>query len=972
MNIRGKNLFAIIITACLLVIFKGVQADAYVGSIFTYTYNNQTLTYKVLSEPTATENGTAAVIDGEGISEKLTGKVEVPREVTNQNMPYDVTRIKMDAFSDAVNITSIKLPDTITYIAAYAFNNCSKLADINIPDGVPGIENGTFYGCSSLKSLHLPDSITDIGRYAFAYSSSLTTINIPEGVKSIGTGAFMDCSNLTSMVIPEGVLSIEEKTFKDCTKLASVILPDSITSIGRYAFYDCSSLKSIHLSDEITSIGEYAFYSCSSLTSIKIPYKVTKIGDRTFFDCSGLKEIRIQDKVTSIGDFAFYNCSSLISLKLPESLEKIGAYTFFRCDNLRPLTIPAGVSEIGPGKAPYTGVWVYKNSYAETYFAKNFPEYYQIVKLPLKEMTFGQEVMNLSSGEKVSFMPVFYLANASGITGSIKWSSSNPQIVTVDKKGSVRGISAGEADVTAVMGKFQAVCHIIVDGEVIEPESIALSEYSLDMQKGESASLSLEFTPAEATNREIMWKSSDNSVVTVDNGNLYAKGPGSAAITAVSASGTAQCQVTVSNPLKEVYTDYDEIKLNKGDTKKINLSFEPFDTTDDRTTVWKSEDESAAVVENGVIKAVKPGTTKITAAAGGFSHSILVTVLSPAESITFSQTSVSLASGQKQALPLTVLPEDTTDEITYTSSDPSVAIYSQGVITAKNRGKAVITAVCGSFTASVEVTVATDIKSITLDKSSFSLYLGRSKTFQVVFNPVLPADDKTITWSSSDKAVVKVDSKGKLQTVGTGTALITATAGGSKKAVSRVTVKLAVPSSMKAVSGGYNRAKITWRAVNGATAYQLYRSTSKNGTYKYVKTTTAKSYTNTGLSTGKTYYYKVRAYRLKGRKKVHGSFTPAAAVKPVPATPGKVKLKKVSTGRISFTWNKVSGASGYEVYRASSKTKTYSKVTTTTSLHYINYGLTKGRTYYYKVRAYKIVGSKKIYGKFTRIYSVKI
>lgn len=969
---KGKKILAFIITAGLLLIIKGITADAYVGSIFTYTYENQSLTYKVLSEPTETENGTAEVIYGEGVNENLKGEVIIPSTVTNKNMTYNVTRIGSEAFMNAGSITSVKLPEKITFIGEDAFRECVNLTSINIPDGVTAIEDGTFYNCSSLIRIHLPDGLSYIGDYAFTDCSKLSGINLPEGMNKLGVGTFWGCSSLTSISIPEGAAVIESKTFQDCINLATINLPDSITSIGKNAFYNCNSLKSIHLSDEITSIGEYAFYNCYNLTSIKIPYKVTKIENRTFFKCTGLTKIRIQDKVTGIGDFAFYGCSSLISVSLPDSISSIGNYAFMGCNSLRPLKVPGSVTSIGVGEFPYTGVLVYKNSYAETYFQKYFPDYYQIINLPLEEMVFAEDVMNIGIEDTVTLKPDFYPAFSSDITGTIKWSSSNPQVVSVDTNGNMKGVSAGEADITAVMGKFSATCHIISGGERINPASVVFSESNLEMNKGESVRLHLNYTPAETTNRSVLWTSSDNSVVTVDKGRIYAKNPGTATITAATQTGSTTCKVTVINPLQEIYSDYNQINLNKGETRKITVSYYPADTTDDKTAVWRSEDESVATVENGIITAVKPGTTKVIANVGTFTHSIPVNVAAPVKSIAFAQTSISLTAGQTQMVSLTVLPKDTTDELSITSSDESVAIYSDGAIIAKKRGKATITALCGSLSKSIQVTVATDIKSLSLNKASLNLNLGVNETLTVTFNPINPADDKTVFWVSSNEAVVRVDERGKVQTVGVGTATVTATAAGNKKASCTVTVKLSVPTPLKAVSGGYNSAKLSWEGVSGASGYQIYKAVSKTGTYKIIKDTTSKSFSNTSLTTGKTYYYKVRAYRIQENKKVYSSFTAIVSVEPIPATPGNVKLVKISSGKISFTWNTVSGASGYEVYRTSSKTEASRFVKSTTSLHYINYGLTKGKTYYYKVRAYKIVGTQKVYGKFSEVFTIKI
>ena len=67
--------------------------------------------------------------------------------------------------------------------------------------------------------------------------------------------------------------------------------------------------------------------------------------------------------------------------------------------------------------------------------------------------------------------------------------------------------------------------------------------------------------------------------------------------------------------------------------------------------------------------------------------------------------------------------------------------------------------------------------------------------------------------------------------------------------------------------------KVSWKSVSGANGYEVYSSTSKSGTYKKIKTTSSLSYTNSGLKKGKTYYYKVRAYKTFNGKKVYGSYS---------------------------------------------------------------------------------------------------
>jgi fibronectin type 3 domain-containing protein len=174
---------------------------------------------------------------------------------------------------------------------------------------------------------------------------------------------------------------------------------------------------------------------------------------------------------------------------------------------------------------------------------------------------------------------------------------------------------------------------------------------------------------------------------------------------------------------------------------------------------------------------------------------------------------------------------------------------------------------------------------------------------------------------------------------------------------------------LKAASAGYNGVKLSWSAVPGANEYKIYRATKSSGTYSLIKTTTSLSYTNTGLTAGSTYYYRIRAYQTG--KKVYSKYSSVVSAKPIPATPANLKAAKTSSTSIKLTWNGVSGASGYEIYRAASSTGTYSLIKSTTSCSYSNTSLAKGKTYYYKIRAYKTVNGKKIYSSYTSVVSAK-
>lgn len=236
------------------------------------------------------------------------------------------------------------------------------------------------------------------------------------------------------------------------------------------------------------------------------------------------------------------------------------------------------------------------------------------------------------------------------------------------------------------------------------------------------------------------------------------------------------------------------------------------------------------------------------------------------------------------------------------------------------------------------------------------------------------ATTRSIVWDS----LTKVPSTFTYQyTIAGSTDVVTVTVVVDKSTMVQDALTVATPVNFAVADYSYNKLKLTWSAVNGASGYRIYRSTSKTGTYKLVKTITSGttvSYINSSLSCGTTYYYKIRAFREVNGVKYFGSYASIVSRQAKPAKP-TVTLSRYSSRKIKVSWKQKAGASGYVIYRSTSKNGTYSKIKTITSgtkTSYVNTKRKRRVTYYYKMRTYRTVNGKKIYSAYSSIKSKRL
>ena len=329
---------------------------------FSYTYQGQTLYYRIV-------NGEAWVTyqnynsnDNSPRYSNLSGTLVIPSNVTYSGTSYSVTSIDGNAFRNCSGLTSVTFPNSVTFIGSNAFWGCGGLTSVTISYSVTSIGSDAFRNCSGLTSVTIPNSVTSIGTRAFYGCSGLTSVTIPNSVTYIQSQTFQGCSGLTSVTIPNSVTSIGSSAFSGCRGLASVFIPNSVTSIYQDAFSGCSGLTSVTIPNSVTSIGQSAFYNCSGLTSVTIPNSVTAIGQSAFAGCNSihlltyncpdnllgsinktnLQTVVIGDSVVSISSQLFQNCTNLTSVTIGDSVTSIGNQAFSGCSGLTSIVVSNG------------------------------------------------------------------------------------------------------------------------------------------------------------------------------------------------------------------------------------------------------------------------------------------------------------------------------------------------------------------------------------------------------------------------------------------------------------------------------------------------------------------------------------------------------------------------------------------------------------------------------------------------------
>ena len=381
-------------------------------------------------------------------------------------------------------------------------------------------------------------------------------------------------------------------------------------------------------------------------------------------------------------------------------------------------------------------------------------------------------------GEIFQITPVF--TPVAPTIQDVKWTSYNEDIATINALGEIEGISRGSTIITCetVDGGYRAFCLI----QVMDPAMIVTvtpDNYRL----GYGKSIMLEATVTNhgevIENMPILWESSDESICTVDEqGKVTGVNYGYATIRAEvddEYGAYATCEIRVVREVTSIRLNHNTLTIIQGNTASLKADIKPSNATYNEAN-FSSDDESIAVVdEDGTITAIEPGTTWIWAKAkdnSGKYARCYVTVIEPipATGITISDKQIVLIAGESKKMVYTVKPYNTTDELTWSSGEETIAtVNGSGEITAHRTGTTTVTAMTSSGkTAQVQVIV------IGLSRTSVEMSLYDDRV-------TLYVDGATtgVRWDSDNSSIVEV-SNGKLTSRKVGTTYVTATVNGRK------------------------------------------------------------------------------------------------------------------------------------------------------------------------------------------------
>ena len=741
------------------------------------------------------ENGTPKPVftyslddDGNATITGYTGNVSalvIPEEIDG----HKVVALGDNAFKGKKLLEYVEIPNNVVKIGSYVFANTS-LSDLKLPEKLTYLGNCVLSGNTGVTEITIPKTLTEVGSQAYMFTtidgpfteSNIQKAVLEEGMVKVPANLFHNNEKLKYVTLPESITSIEEMAFKECKNLTDVKIPSNTTRIGDSVF-EKSGLTKIDIPDSVTRIGAYVFAD-TDLTELKLPNRLTYLGNRVLSGNTGVTEITIPKTLTEVGSQGYmfttidgpFTESNLQKAVLEEGIVKVPANLFQENITLKSVVLPEGITEIL--QRAFKGCKALK-----------------MVSLPDSITGMGTEVF-------------------SGCTSlsSVKLPNKRVNIMSSTFEGctSLTEITLPDT-VTTIQDHAFKNCTAL--------KTINWSKSITDIQ-------SYAFENCDALTKLAI----PNTVTNIGEGAFYdcggftdiavpnsVKSLGSRAFENCDALAKVSISDSVTSMGEKAFYDCDaltDVKLGTGITQIPTSCFEHCDVLPSVVLPYRVSKVGDNAFKNCVALTeitIPRATTTISTSAFSYPAKMTVYGISGTYAETFAnqqgmkfvdkavratnvvldKKELTLNRGMKYSLTMTVTPATFTDEVSWKSTNVDVvAIAEDGTVTAKGAGQATIKVTVGDVSATCKVNVVQPVTSIYLDKTSLEMTALDTYQLQASVYPS-EANNKEVSWESSDEKVATVDENGLVQAKEKGTAVITAKAkdGSEVSRNCKVTVK---------------------------------------------------------------------------------------------------------------------------------------------------------------------------------------
>lgn len=327
------------IRSFLLIVMLAVVTSA-MAHDFSVTADGGTLFFTITDTTRNTVMVTYKGSIADGVTNEVTGDVEIPSKVKHGNAVYTVTAINAKTFSGATELTGIIIPSTVSSIGDFAFEGCTKLSKIILPGSQPKMGQGIFFKCTAIRDVSFGSDWKSIDLKAYRWSDSLKAITVPAKVEKL-----MNMKSLRSL---ESItVDVNNSRF---SSVGGVLYDKSGKILYGVPRGYAGALK-VQDGTETVTIG--ALIDCPNVTLIDIPASVKTFSFRETSRMTNLDEIIFRPEepfvtayIDGDGIFLLQVANKDVMITVPKEVKK---------DYASALTITAGeyYESTAEGQVPY-------------------------------------------------------------------------------------------------------------------------------------------------------------------------------------------------------------------------------------------------------------------------------------------------------------------------------------------------------------------------------------------------------------------------------------------------------------------------------------------------------------------------------------------------------------------------------------------------------------------------------------------